>query len=880
MSNLFETRPYSTILYLGSQRGRSGTGRVKGMVASFERNGPSRSVSPVKDSGRGASPVKRMDDLKGSLAPEVDSAAAIDSTRPRPRPQSDIFPSHTSYSMPEIATTTSTSTGGDTELKKEKEPRLLPYPPLSQQILPEQAAFNASPQPNFVQGIPAFGPYGSPQLPPQDVSFGPFPPGVLPFSPQSTGSIASPEPLSHMNPMTTGGSYIQPQGFDTLYVNALAEGVRPLPLPPHPGQLYQPLASVQGYGGAMMADVNYVTDNGVYAPHGKQQAQSVGITTPPVPHVQVQRVSEPSQVQAPANAVNSQQPQHHQHYQQGQQQQQQQPVQILAPQPRHGGRESPTKLLEEKLEELLEPRPRSRVFPGQPGSGASPSHSRVPSKSYSPTPSRPRSRVPSMNLVAANGSVRSKTRVPSSTNLAAGSLGEKKSNGSIDSADGGNGGLLGVGNGGAVQHPRTRVISLSSRTHSHRLSGVEVWGENHRHIVVPPDEEEGAHRNAEDAIVKEYEAEEEVGIEALLEKEAPALPIPVPLSVPKEDVKEGSGHGKEASAGSVGGGSVAHSRTGSLREPKSAVITVVERKSSSRLRKDELGEKVDAEAEESMEALLAKADPAALNAGSMRKKGGKKRAAVSGVEAWEMVGVDTVKHVDGDGMSRSVEDIFSPVSKPGLPPRSHSSTAAQGQTSRLSPSPQTKAKLKPKERRKSGETERLDELEKREDELERSVGETRRMVEEVRGRLEKVEQWIAERERRVEVEEERRNARMGVGAWPVDVVRRVLSASRVPGMLGLSAWFGTTSASSALSSSSSPSAPASTSSQNQRAQTKAQRQSLMQRFARMTLTMSTYAVLFGIGICVVMLRVLGRKVGLAAKFGAAATRMGNGVLKR
>ncbi|KAF9448485.1 hypothetical protein P691DRAFT_39409 [Macrolepiota fuliginosa MF-IS2] len=814
------------------------------MVASFERSGPSRSVSPDK----GPSSVKRMDSLKHSSDPETDSAA-INPIQSRPRPQSDIFPSRSSYAMAPASEDTATATNGDTERKKE--PRLLPYPP-SQQILPEYTAFGTSPQSNNIQGMSTFGPYDSTQ----DASFAPFPSGVLPFSPQSTGTtIPSPSPSDHLD------QYGQPQSFDALYTNTFVDGVRPLPLPPHPGQMYQPPVSMQGYGGAVIDDVNYVSENGVYSPHGQHHHHH--IVTAPVPHVQVQHVpGEPSHVQTPVVDVDIDQQQQQQPLHQLLQPRSQPVLPILAPQPRHGGRESPTKLLEEKLEEILEPRPRSRVVSGA-GISTSPSHSRVLESS---SPSRPRSRVASMNLTGnGNGSVRVGSRVPSTASLSAvmNGVGEKGS----DVPDVGNGGsgLLGVG---GPSHPhRTRVISLSSRTHSHRLSGVEVWGENHRHIVVPPDEELDVQYNAEEVNVKEVEGEEEVGIEALLEKETPDLSMPVPE---ENGNGNGNGHGREGS-GSGSTGSVVHSRAGSLREPKSAVITVVERKPSARLRRDEAGV---GGGEESMEALLAKADSASVRKKMNGNGNGKRRTPLSGVEAWEMINVDTVKHVEGDGMGRSIEDIFSPV--PVRPPTpSHARVQARA---RASPSP-PKTKLKPKD--KSDEAGRLDELDKKEKELERSVGETRRMVEEIRGRLGSVERWIAEKERLAEVglesekrrEEERRNGGGGVGivGWPVDVVKRVLSASRVPGMLGLSAWLGV-----------GPSSEPSSASENrQDTQTRMRKETLVRRCARLGLGLSTYAVLFGIGVCVALLRLLGKRPGLPARFGGAGAgvRMVNGALR-
>ncbi len=131
-------------------------------------------------------------------------------------------------------------------------------------------------------------------------------------------------------------------------------------------------------------------------------------------------------------------------------------------------------------------------------------------------------------------------------------------------------------------NPRARVISLSR---SHRLSGVEVWEDSHRHpLAVPPpsfdddddnDGGRGSEVRDEDGVcveqVKELEPglgekEDVEGIEALLEKDA-VLPSVVVVPEVHEGVTPtagGAGHGKESNSGST------NSRTGSLREPKSA----------------------------------------------------------------------------------------------------------------------------------------------------------------------------------------------------------------------------------------------------------------------------------------------------------------------
>jgi hypothetical protein len=360
--------------------------------------------------------------------------------------------------------------------------------------------------------------------------------------------------------------------------------------------------------------------------------------------------------------------------------------------------------------------------------------------------------------------------------------------------------------------------------------------------------------------LKELEGEEEVGIEALLEMDPPALPIPTSVSAAASgrDSIAAAGHAKESSDGSIGSmGSISHSRSGSLREPKSSVITVVERKPSTKLHKEDIpqGEEASQEVEESMEALLAKA-----NSSVIRGQGRitKKRMPLSGADAWEMVNVDTVKYVEGDGMSRSIENVFSPVPRPPsatiTPP-----APPHGPRPKQSPSPQSKTKLKPKARRSldNGDIEmktRLDNLERKEQQIEKSIDETRKMVEEMKGRLEIVERWMAERGQVVEETGKQRKA----GVW------MALSASRVPGMLGLSAWFGASSSPSLNSRSAAP--------------TKVQSlMSLIHRVAKLGLSLGTYAVLFGIGICVVLLRALGRRRGFINRLGEIGARIGNGL---
>ncbi len=219
---------------------------------------------------------------------------------------------------------------------------------------------------------------------------------------------------------------------------------------------------------------------------------------------------------------------------------------IYAPQPRSAllltttGRESPTKVLEEKLEELLlEPRPRSRVVvPGQPGhSGHSKSRSASGTGTGTGKKSRSGSRVPSMSFLS-----------PGS-----GSIGSTGGGGGTDEKSIEHHDINSVSNNNNTlsphntlhlnpNNPRARVISLSR---SHRLSGVEVWEDSHRHpFAVPPSSDEDndgrdSEVRDEDGVVVEQvkelepglgEEEEVEGIEALLEEE---VVLPSVVVVPK-----------------------------------------------------------------------------------------------------------------------------------------------------------------------------------------------------------------------------------------------------------------------------------------------------------------------------------------------------------
>lgn len=785
-------------------------GRVQDMVANIERRssldddgrGPHRSVSP------GKSNIMSLDRIE-SPSKSYSNLDAPSSTLSRDQPQSSIFrPQNTMIPG-------GTGVEEHEEQQYKKESRLLPYPPSPQ--LPLDYVPVASPLQPVAQGIPAFPPglphYGLesppgtefstlvPLSPPQASA---FPSGALPFSPQHTGTMTiqqSPGP----SPQPT-------QSLDALYASALADGVRPLPFPPHVGQLYQ--APMQGYEGVVNNDIIHnhneaptLVTLGGPAPHGG------------VPHVQVQEVQSkqlPQQVVPPQLSSPEL------------------TMPIHAPQPRDGrtGTESPTKLLEEKLEELFEPRPRSsRLRQPQQQSGT---HS----------PSRPRSRVASLNA---------KSRVPSSS-----SIGPSPSlpfaGPNINNGNGGNGvqshnnshhtHTLSLPNnvGWGPNSTRTRVISLS-RAHSHRLSGVEAWGESHRHVAAPPDEELHSHGMVAggDEMIKEMESEEEVGIEALLEKEMPVLPLPLSSSMAAGAVGA-AGHERRGSGSS--GASVSHSRAGSLREPRSAVITVVE-PLSARTKKDKAG----AEGEEAtMETLLAKAGDLHV------QKNGKRR--VSGAEAWEMVNRDTVKHLEDSGAlassftsvasKRSVEDIFFSV------PR-----AADVE--------EREEKL----RKREAEVEEREKRVLKTEELQRNMSETRMRVEELRGRLEKAERRIQDEERN-----KGELAKAPQQAWPLDVVRKALSASRIPGMLGLSTWLGNYATSSSSSGSTAYDTTVTSSSKAPSHSQAKEKTTLIRRLARFGLSLSTYAVLFGIGMCVVMLKLLGRKptvrfggTGIGVRFG-------------
>ncbi|EKM77943.1 hypothetical protein AGABI1DRAFT_107731 [Agaricus bisporus var. burnettii JB137-S8] len=377
---------------------------------------------------------------------------------------------------------------------------------------------------------------------------------------------------------------------------------------------------------------------------------------------------------------------------------------ILSPQPRFfgplGGRESPTKMLEEKLEALLEPRPRSRVV------------SRVVSSSGGKgNESRPRSRVASMNL---NGSLNGSLR------------GKKGGNGSSRVGTPVNGSLRNEGDDGGdnkledttqqqqqQQQPRTRVVSISSRNHSHRLSG---WKCGERRSGIPFNEEEvdgfviNDHPTTTTDKVKEEEEENvsssedgEIGnIDAVLEKSESVL----------------------------------------TKEPKSSVITVLER---GPLRVEENEE------EESVEALLEKEE---------NRVGG---------EAWESVGeVETVKRVGGEEEKKvGIEDVFAGNDDlmtltggggGGLNEMGY--TLGIGKNMRLrkkarkSDDVKAPPPLPTMTTTTANATTMTDEVDDRDDDeievLREKVKEMREMVEDVRGRLGNVEMWIEGQERRVE----------------------------------------------------------------------------------------------------------------------------------
>ncbi|KXN91749.1 hypothetical protein AN958_12363 [Leucoagaricus sp. SymC.cos] len=1040
----------SSLSSSGSIKDRSKShGRVKGMVASLERNGSSssssRSVSPVKNPFSAS-----MSAVKSSKSYHHDPDS--DRGRVRPRPQSDIFPSRSSYAIID-----NPPLSAEDSVDQKKEPRLLPLPPPPAVAAANQVdyvPFNTSPSPIHVQTNPgpaAFGPYGSPQLPSQELSFAPFPSGVLPFSPQSTGTtiisqIQTPDP----HPSSSLSTFItepQAQSFDALYVDALAAEsgrsggtVRPLPLPPHPGQFYQTLASSVPQGGVVMSTsspANFGSPvTGMYPllPHGLGESSMdptapVPVSVPipvmaaPVPHVQVQHVSESQGLQSGGGGTSSQAPlppgvgfdsfvltqQPHAHIPSPQPQfdllhphsypeSQTQTIPIFAPQPRHGaGRESPTKILEEKLEELLEPRP---------SNAATVVHSRNASTGVG---------------VEDGGGERVK-ELEGEEEIGIEALLEKDPPAlpipvpvyapAPTATGAGEGDLENLTAGGG--------------------GGVEAWGENHRHIVVPLPSDSSFddsfssnaatvvhNRNASTGVgvedgggerVKELEGEEEIGIEALLEKDPPALPIPVPVYAPAptatgagegdlenltagggallekelpalpmpvpiyaptptatgagegdpENLTAGggsghAGHAKEASNGSIRSIdsiniSIAHSRTGSnsIREPKSAVITVVEKKPSSSFKKSNHAFANDVstfgdgdgngigEVEESMEVLLAKE----VSASSMRRLGKtktKKRTPLSGVEAWEMVNVDTImfkksNHAltndvstlgDGDGNGNgespltpipAINTATSSVPIPGAAgphgPRPKSSTSLKpkspltpipaihtatssvpvpGAAGPHGPRPKSSTSLKPKVKksfddplhlhsqhnaneREEETKKKLEELEQKEKAFEDELEETKKVVEEMKVRLESVEKWIDERERR---DESKRRVQER-GLW------NVLSASRVPGMLGLTRfWFGP------------PPPTSTTTTTSSSSQTKIQHQSpnttmtLIRRIAKLGLSLSTYAVLFGIGLCVALLKTLGRRlpgapggVGVGARLGRFGGWIGNGGVRK
>lgn len=892
----------------GAHRGRpeSGSGRVQGMVASFERNGPSRPTSYI------------------NVLP-VDSAVL--------NPESDML--MTTTTIETLAPPAIINADSD----HQKEPRLLPLPPPSVISSPEHSTPLEQHMPQGSR-LPAFGPYPSSQ----DFS---FPPPVV--SPQVTGATLSlPDDFSdhidqarQINPGIALTSVQQPQSSDAFYMNALGEGVRPLPLPPHASQFYQPLAfpamSIP-LNDHMGVGVGVDSGDGVPGPADQMQMPHVSAeSTNTVPHVQLPYVPDSSRsltAQVPSidiqddihqqqlqpqlqlahlqqsDPVHSHSPRqipshlqsqakkhHHQLSHSGSM-----PIQILAPQPRHGGPESPTKILEEKLEELLEPRPRSRVFSTQQVSRP---HSRVPSSSkkdnLSLPGSRPRSRVASMsNDKSVAPSVKSNLSVVGDE------MSDEVTAGAEENMDTGSD-RLNVPNTKS-HHPRTRVISVSTQMHSHRLSGVEAWGENHRHVVVPsssPSSFEGILDPStlpfvEGQGVKELEGEEEMGIEALLEKEVSTISIPVPVH--NSNPMPGSNAGlngadlKQSDMGIAGSGgteSIAHSRSGSLREPKSAVITLVENIPSPRadISHAEEGGEVGVMEEESIEALSDKVDSLARSGGAL-KRTNKKRTPLNDVEAWNMVDINTVECVDGDGhvvMSKSVGDA--PPSSSSELRSSHASQKLEQASACIPVVPS----LSPKELEKADSkfgpmrlmdgpdwtpnVARLDELERKGKELEKSMAETRAMVGEVQKRLQNIERWICEKEKEGQQrmkEEEAVNGRgqeeeavkgkeqeeeeaikgkeqeeKGYACW----MKRRLSASRVSGMLGLSIY---------LSGSSSVSSSSSTSTSTLKTQNQ---MTLIRRIAKLGLRLSTYVALFG--ICVVFLRALGKR----SRYGSVSPKL-------
>lgn len=880
------------------------------MIAPFEHNGPSRTVLPIKGSSN-LSPVEQVNHDPGS-----DSVI----------PQSDIFMNTaTIETSPAIIPPTIISTDPD----HQKEPRLLPLPPPSAILSLKHSTFGASPPPaqriRQRSGIPAFGPYTSSQ----DLS---FPPSSI--SPHTTSAaITSHNDFSdhidqarQLEPRIAFTPPHQSQPFDALCMNTLAEGVRPLPLPPHPNQFYQPLAlpamlipqsdhtsvrtSING-GDGVIIGVPGLADQ-VQVPYVLSESTEGAIT---VPHVQVlQHVPESSRslnAQVPnvggQHYLHKQQPHLHQFdsvsshspYQissqlqpQGQEHHHQLSHsgsilrQILAPQPRYGGRELSMNILEEKLEELLEPRPRSRVFQSQPISRP---RSRVPSSSKkekeslslsgtSDTQSRSRSRIANDKSVGL--SVKEKPPIVGSGGIGEVAAGAEENMGAgSDSLD--------IPNITSPRqhhhHPRTRVISVSSQIHSHRLSGVEAWGENHRHVVVPSSSSPSSFENILDSStlsivesqgVKELEGEEETGIEALLEKEVTTLSIPVPVHIsdhmPASDAGTGAmdtGHMNESGTGNVGSDgteSLAHSQSGSLREPKSAVITLIESVPSSQVNTPhEEGETVGG-MEESIEALLAKIDfPSSSSLGSasiMRKT--KKRTPLSDIDAWEMADAGMVKYVDGDDHDKSIGDTC-PSERPGSPPNytatarpaSVSDYEAASLVSLLSRKEPDNANPKLESIRLTGgpysssdmpAKAKLDELERKEKELAKNVDETRTMMKEAQRRLESLEQWIAEKEseskrKAKEATAKRKEPEEKGYVWSA---KRSLNSIRDMGMLGFSVWFGI---------SSSISSPPSISASSLKTQSQT---TLIRRIAKLRLKLSIYAALFGIGV--VVLKTLGK----------------------
>jgi hypothetical protein len=409
------------------------------------------------------------------------------------------------------------------------------------------------------------------------------------------------------------------------------------------------------------------------------------------------------------------------------------PLEIVSPRPRRGlGRESPMKGLEEKLEEVLEPRPGSRVVSRSRG-------------------------------LSTGGSGRPRSRVSSIMDLSSGSWGRKSGNGNgsrVGTPDGSvrNGGGTDEGDGGVEngdglvqqqQQLRTRVVSISAKSHSHRLSGVEVWGETHphyhrhHHVKKRHGEEEGGDEHDSVIVV---EGEVRGGVVVVKRDEESSEDGEIGNI---ESVLEKSGVGVEDGVAAVA----------VMGEPKSSVITVVE------------GIPSLVEEEESMESLLEKEEE------------GKK---VSGVDAWEMVGqVDTVRRVEGlvrgGGCGGEKGGLDGSSVKDVLPTSTNDD----------------------------------------ETELERRVRETRKMVEDVRVRLENVEMWIERYEKGEKKNDERRSGGGGM-------VMRVLR--------GFSTLFGYHSSLSLTSMGESG-----------------------RRRRRFGMSVSSCVVLVGIGVCMVLLRVFGRR---------------------